>query len=84
MNILFDIFHAGILLLIITSGFFAVRFKDILSAVISLAIMSLFLALEFYILQAPDVAIAEAAIGAGLTVAIFIITIRKTTEVDEK
>jgi uncharacterized MnhB-related membrane protein len=33
-------------------------------------------ALEFYILQAPDVAIAEAAIGAGLSTTIYIIAIR--------
>jgi len=36
----------------------------------------LLLSLEFYILQAPDVAIAEAGIGAGLTTAIYIIALR--------
>ncbi len=52
--------------------------KKLLSAAVALAIFSFLLALEFYILQAPDVAIAEAAIGAGLTTAIFIIAIRGT------
>lgn len=83
MSLIFDIFHALILLMIITAGFFAVRFKDLLSAVISLGIMSLILSLEFYILQAPDVAIAEAGIGACLTVAVFMIAIRKTTRMEE-
>jgi len=41
-------------------------------------VASLLLSLEFYILHAPDVAIAEAAIGAGLTMAIFIFAIRGT------
>jgi uncharacterized MnhB-related membrane protein len=34
------------------------------------------MALEFYILQAPDVAIAEAAIGAALSTTIYIIALR--------
>ncbi|HRV30886.1 MAG TPA: DUF4040 domain-containing protein, partial [Kiritimatiellia bacterium] len=45
---------------------------------------SLLLALEFYLLQAPDVAIAEAGIGAGLTTAIFIIAIRGTKRYEEE
>ena len=51
---------------------------DLLAAAVSFAAFSLLLALEFYILQAPDVAIAEAGIGAGLTTAIFVIAIRGT------
>ncbi len=53
--------------------------RDLLAATIALAAFSLLLALEFYWLQAPDVAIAEAGIGAGLTTAIFIIAIRGTS-----
>ena len=52
--------------------FFAIWFDNLLNAVISLCVMSLLISLEFYILQAPDVAIAEAGIGAGLTTAIYI------------
>jgi len=43
-----------------------------------LTVASLLLSLEFYMLHAPDVAIAEAGIGAGLTMAIFIFAIRGT------
>jgi len=52
--------------------------KDLLASVILLGIMSLLLSTEFYLLQAPDVAIAEAAIGAGLTSALYIMAISKT------
>ena len=52
--------------------------NDILSAVITLSVFGILLATAFAILQAPDVAIAEAGIGAGLTTAIFIIAIRGT------
>lgn len=54
--------------------------RDLLSAAIAFGIFSFLLSLEFYILQAPDVAIAEAGIGAGLTTAIFVIAIRGTAK----
>ncbi|WP_048152908.1 hydrogenase subunit MbhD domain-containing protein [Methanolacinia paynteri] len=52
--------------------------KDLLSAAIGFGVFSFLMSLEFYLLQAPDVAIAEAAIGAGLTTAIFVIAIKGT------
>jgi uncharacterized MnhB-related membrane protein len=58
-------------------------FRDLLAAAIGLGVFSLLLALEFYILQAPDVAIAEAGIGAALTTAIFIIAIRGTQRTED-
>ena len=67
-----------ILIGIVIAAFLALKSKDLLVSVIYLAAMSLMLAVEFYILQAPDVAIAEAAIGAGLSTAIYIIAIKKT------
>jgi uncharacterized MnhB-related membrane protein len=66
------------LLLIVLGGALAVWFKDLLSSVIALAGASLLVALEFYILQAPDVAIAEAGIGAALTMAIYVVALRRT------
>lgn len=60
--------------------------KDLLHAAIAFAAFSFLLAVEFYILQAPDVAIAEAGIGAGITTAILIIAVRSTArkEIDTK
>ena len=76
-----------ILLLIglIVSGYLTIKFRDLIICAISLGIFSFILSLEFYILQAPDVAIAEAGIGAGLTTAIYILAIRGTSrwEVEE-
>ena len=57
-------------------------FRDLLYSVVVLAVLSLLLAVEFYILKAPDVAIAEAGIGAAVTAAIFIITIRATKRME--
>lgn len=79
-----DIGHIILLVLIIISGYMAIKFKDLLVCIISAAMLSLLLSLEFYILQAPDVAIAQAGIGAGLTTAIYIIAIRGTTRHEEE
>ncbi|GHV45189.1 hypothetical protein FACS1894204_03670 [Synergistales bacterium] len=68
--------HTPILILLLASGFLALWFRNILHSVLALGVFSLVLALEFYVLRAPDVAIAEASIGAGLSTTIFIITLR--------
>ncbi len=73
-----------ILILIVAGSVLAVWLKDLLASVISLAGSSLLLALQFYLLQAPDVAIAEAGVGAALTTAIFVLAIRKTQRKEEE
>ena len=70
-----DNLHMIVLLLLVITGFFSVWFRDLLCSVISAGAFSLLMALEFYILLAPDVAIAEAGIGAALDTAIFIIAL---------
>jgi len=58
-------------------------FRDLISAVIAATLVSLIASILFYLLHAPDVAMAEAAIGAALTAAIFIIAIRRTKRHEE-
>ena len=70
-------------LVLIGAAIYAVRQKDLLLAVIGTSIVSLILSVLFFILQAPDVALTEAAIGVALTTIIFIITIKKTTRYEE-
>ena len=82
-SLLYDAVHVIILIGIVASSVLVVRMKDLVSAAIALAAASLLLSLEFYILQAPDVAIAEAAVGAGLTTAIFIFAIKGTRRREE-
>jgi len=74
--------HIIIPLAIVVCAVFVAIFRDLLYATLALAALSLLLALEFYLLQAPDVAIAEAGIGAAVTAAIFIITIRATKRME--
>jgi len=76
------IIHAIALLLIIASAAFAVKSKDLLVSTALLGAMSLVLSLEYYMLQAPDVAITEAAVGSCLSTAIFVIAIKNTKRLE--
>lgn len=67
-----------LLLLMLGAAIYAIVQKDLLYAVIATGVISLVLTALFYLLQAPDVALTEAAIGVALTTIIFIITIRNT------
>ena len=82
-EILVNLAHIVTPVLIVVASVFAVYFKDLIAAAIAVAAMSLLLSLEFYILQAPDVAIAEAGVGACLTTAILVIAIRATRREEE-
>jgi len=79
-----SVLHVIVLVLIVVGGALAVWFKDLVSSVLALAAASLLVALEFYMLQAPDVAIAEAGIGAALTTAIYMIALRRTRRKEEE
>ena len=72
------VLHIIIPIMIVICALLVVRFDDLIVATIALAALSLLLSLEFFLLQAPDVAIAEAGIGAAITTAIFIIAIKAT------
>jgi uncharacterized MnhB-related membrane protein len=77
------IFVFFLILLMLIAAMAVSIFRDLISAVIAAALVSLIASILFYFLQAPDVAMAEAAIGAALTAAIFIIAIRRTERYEE-
>ncbi len=78
------IFVVSLLVAVMLIGAIAASvFKDLINAVIASCLVSLIAAILFYFLQAPDVAMAEAAIGAALVTAVFIIAIRRTNRYEE-
>ncbi len=81
---LFDILNIVLLIVIVASSLIAVLLKDLLACAIAIAAMSLLLSLEFFVLQAPDVAIAEAGVGACLSTAILIIAIKATKRMEDE
>ena len=74
MTVLFGI----IIVVLGISAVCAVITKDLLVSVVALGVNSLIASVLFFLMQAPDVAITEAAIGAGLTTAIFVFAVKHT------
>jgi len=58
------------------------RTKDLLGAVIIFASYSLIMAVLWLLLRAPDIALTEAAIGAGVTTILFIGVISRTRRME--
>jgi energy-converting hydrogenase B subunit D len=63
---------------ILAGGLLAVLLDNMISAVISAGLTSLFASVVYVVLAAPDVAMTEASIGSGLTTMIFLYAVRKT------
>lgn len=73
-----------LILLMIVGALAAVFFENLLNSIISLGLISLIAAALMYFLKAPDVAMTEAIIGAGLTTSIFIFTLLKIKRSDNQ
>lgn len=76
------VLHIIIPLALVICAIFVAVFRDLLYSIVSLAVLSLLLAFQFFIMKAPDVAMAEAGIGAAVTTAILIITLRATKRME--
>ena len=77
-GILIVVLNTIVLIGALASAVVAVRAEKLLDSVIALGATGSFIALEFLLLQAPDVAIAEASVGAVLSTVLFIIALHKT------
>lgn len=76
------VLHIVIPLALVVCAVLVAVFRDLLYSVVALAVLSLLLAFQFYIMKAPDVAIAGAGIGAAVTTAILIIAIKATKRME--
>lgn len=57
----------GIVVLMLVAAVAVLLFENLLAATAAASVVSLGVALLFVLLQAPDVAMTEAAVGAGLS-----------------
>ncbi len=71
---------AGLVVLLCLVAIYAVVSPVIIHAVVALSVFSITTAVVFVLLQAPDVAMTEAVIGAGLVTAFFILALNKIEE----
>lgn len=66
-----------IVIVILSSAVAVLLLKDFLAALAAFSVVSLGLSVLFVILRAPDVAMTEAAIGAGLSSVLFALALRR-------
>jgi len=76
MSTAFDI---TLLLLLIATALAVAHIKDLLAAAVVFSAYSLVMCLLWLHRGAPDVAMTEAAVGAGVTTVLFLIAIGRTT-----
>ncbi|MEJ6950854.1 Na(+)/H(+) antiporter subunit B [Natronospora cellulosivora (SeqCode)] len=73
-----------LIILLLGSAYFAVSFEEELISIVCLSVFSVTLTALYLIFKAPDVALAEVVIGAGLTTALFMAAISRLRSVEEK
>ena len=66
-----------ITIVMLCSALAVLLLKDFLAALAAFSVVSLGLSVLFVIIRAPDVAMTEAAIGAGLSSLLFALAIRR-------
>lgn len=73
---------ATVLLLVLVVCAIAVSFtKNLLNAVVIFSAYSFVMAIIWFILESPDLAITEAAVGAGVTSILFFVTLKKMNQI---
>ncbi len=70
--------EASLIAFIFLTALATALFRDVLAAIIVFGAYSLGMAVFYTFLRAPDVAMTEAAIGAGVTTLLLLLTIAKT------
>ncbi len=74
-----------ILLLLLIACAISVNFtKTLLEAVIVFMSYSSVMCVIWVLMESPDLAITEAAVGAGISGVLFLVTLRKLREVDDE
>ena len=71
------LFECILLLCLIVCAVSVAFTRDLLTSIIIFMSYSLLMCVIWMILQSPDLAITEAAVGAGVTSILFIITLKK-------
>lgn len=63
--------------IMVVAAVFAVEARKILDSVIAMSVVSLISVFLFIAMRAPDVAITEASVGAGLVTAVLLVALFK-------
>lgn len=78
-----DILMMVLLALILVCTVATMLTKRLLTAIVIYMTFSLIMAVVWALLQAPDLAITEAAVGAGITSILYFVTLDKIKRIEE-
>ena len=81
MTAVFSIF---LLCLLVITAAAVIRTTNLFVAVMLMGIFSLLIAVSFFLLDAADVALTEAAVGAGISTVLFLSALAALTEEERK
>lgn len=79
-----NIFIFILCMILIACAISVVLTKDILSSIIIYMSFSMIMCIVWTLLESPDLAITEAAVGAGVTTLLFFATFKKIHVIDEE
>jgi energy-converting hydrogenase B subunit D len=78
-----EFFNVLLVVLLIVCAIAVERTNDLLGAIIIFASYSLVMSVLWLLLSAPDIALTEAAIGAGVTTILFLTVISRTRRMEK-
>ncbi len=79
-----DLFLTLLLILILVNAVMVVCTKNLLAACLIFMAQSLIMVLIWILLEAPDLAVTEAAVGTGVSSLLFFLALKKIRAVDRK
>ena len=79
-----DLFELMLLGLLLVCGISACLSRNLLISVIIFLAYSLLMSVIWILLQAPDLAVTEAAVGAGISGILLFVTLRKLQSIRKK
>jgi uncharacterized MnhB-related membrane protein len=77
-----QIFEIILLVLLVICAISVCFLKDLLTSIIVFMSFSSIMAIIWVVLESPDLAITEAAIGAGVTSVLFFVTLKRINQID--
>ncbi|MDO4458642.1 MAG: DUF4040 domain-containing protein [Clostridia bacterium] len=78
-----NIFFASLLIFLVVCAIAASFTKSLLNSILIFMTYSLVMSIVWVLLESPDLAITEAAVGAGVTTVLFFVTLKKINSIEK-
>jgi uncharacterized MnhB-related membrane protein len=78
-----ELINVLIIIFLIVAALYIESTKDLLAAIIIFSAYSLVMSLLWLFLRTPDIALTEAAIGAGVTTVLFVAVLARTKRLEK-